>query len=103
MHLCRFPVDQLTLCHASLSLDMRERFADQSPEAVVRLYRVGETTAPLLLWHRAAQNSVVSLVQEYLHLLSSTVHVRALLSPYAHIPEVRVWHFCLIPRGLTVV
>ena len=64
-------------------MDLRERLGRLSPEPLVRAYCLNDTTAPLLLWYRPYRNRVVSIIQEYLHIV------------YAHVPEVRTVCVCV--------
>lgn len=90
---CHFPLDRLTThshTHAALGMDLCERLSRLSPEPLIRAYHWHGVTVPLLLWYREQEARVVSLIQEYLHIM------------YPHIPAVRVWHFCLLPEGAAV-
>lgn len=77
---CRFPMPLLKQCHAAMGMDIRERLARNSPEAIVRAYSYQGVVVPLLLcpmffvffggkkhcpWYRACQNRVVAMIQEY--------------------------------------
>jgi hypothetical protein len=99
---CRFPLVQLCRtrvrsralrsedCHAALGIDLLERIGSISPRPMVRAYRWNGATVPLLRWYRnwpgagraasprARFARVISIIQEYLHIV------------YSYIPEVRV-------------
>lgn len=46
---CRFPMPLLKQCHAAMGMDIRERLARNSPEAIVRAYSYQGVVVPLLL------------------------------------------------------
>jgi hypothetical protein len=63
VHILGFPRALYEECHGAMGMDMRERLAKVSPEAIVRAYEYDGVTVPLLLWYRAMQSRVVAMVQ----------------------------------------
>ena len=72
--------------HGVLSMEMRERLASVHPEAMVRMYVLGNVVAPLLLWLREYQHVVAHNLQEFLHVVCPDR------------PQCRVWHWSLLPH-----
>lgn len=87
---CRFPLTLLQTCHATMGMDLCERVSNLSPKAIVRSYSLGNVIVPLLVWYRSYRTRVVSMIQEYLHIV------------YSHVREVRVWHYSLIPHSTPI-
>ena len=82
-----FPVELYQQKHIQIANDLARMVANIEPMAIVRSYSLAnETPVPLLLWFRLDENQVFRMLQEYMHLCH---------------PECRMWHWQLVPSGIT--
>jgi hypothetical protein len=83
-----FPEARFDAEHVYIASELVRLVANIEPKAFIRSYALGEASAvPLLMWFRSNEETVLSILQEYMHLCH---------------PCCRVWHWQLVPTDMTV-
>lgn len=84
----RFPKAHYDTEHASIAEELIQRVSHLEPKAFVRSYALGDQSpVPLLMWFRSNEETVLTMLQEYMHLCH---------------PCCRVWHWQLVPTDVTI-